>query len=69
MDEMAKIQGVETLWSVMDVARYLRTSRSWTYKAVERGVLPVVRIGRLVRFRPEDIRAFVAGDVGGGPHP
>lgn len=69
MDETAKTQGGEPLWGVMDVARYLRTSRSWTYKAVERGELPVVRIGRLVRFRPEDIRAFVAGGTGGGSHP
>jgi excisionase family DNA binding protein len=69
MDDDAQLQGGETLWGVMDVARYLRTSRSWTYKAVERGVLPVVRIGRLVRFRPEDIRAFVAGGAGAGPQP
>jgi excisionase family DNA binding protein len=49
----------EPLWGVMDVARYLRASKSWVYKAAEKGELPDVRIGRLLRFRPQVIRSYV----------
>jgi excisionase family DNA binding protein len=58
-DEM-KASGAEPLWDVRDVARYLRTSRSWTYKAAERNIIPSVRIGSLLRFEPKAIREFVA---------
>jgi excisionase family DNA binding protein len=32
----------------------------------KRGLIPSVRIGRIVRFRPEDIEAFIADHVQGG---
>lgn len=55
----------ESLWDANDVARHLKTSRSWVYKAVENGTLPVVRIGALLRFQPEAIRAYVERAMGG----
>lgn len=69
MVEMAQVPSGDTLWDVKDVSRYLRASRSWIYKAVERGELPVFRIGRLLRFRPDAIRAFVANGTSGGDLP
>ena len=39
----------QTLWDVRDVAQYLKASVSWVYKAAERGELPCVRIGGLLR--------------------
>ncbi len=50
----------ETLWDVRDVARYLRASTSWVYKQSEKGVIPSVRVGAMLRFEPKAIRDFVA---------
>ncbi len=49
---------VSTLWTVREVAQFLRCSPSYVYKAAERDVLPAIRIGRMLRFRPEAVRAF-----------
>ncbi len=53
---------VEPLWTVKDVAAYLRTSTSWVYIHAEAGTLPSVRIGGLRRFQPEAIRAYARGE-------
>jgi excisionase family DNA binding protein len=47
-----------TLWTVKEAAEYLRCSRSYLYKAAERDLLPTIRIGRMLRFSPELVRAF-----------
>ena len=52
---------IEGLWDVRDVASYLKASRSWVYLKAEAGVLPSLRIGGLLRFDPEAIRAFARG--------
>lgn len=49
----------EPLWKVQDVARFLSMSVSWVYKEAEAGRLPCVRIGAALRFRPDEIRAFL----------
>jgi excisionase family DNA binding protein len=46
------------LWTTAEVARYLKTSRSWVYQATASGRLPSVRVGHLRRFDPEKIRAW-----------
>ncbi len=56
----------ETLWTVKDVSCYLKASKSWVYMKAEAGNLPSLRIGGLLRFEPEAIRAFVRGEVIGG---
>jgi excisionase family DNA binding protein len=56
----------ETLWDARDVARYLKVSRSWVYQKAEAGLLPYLKVGGLVRFVPERIRAFALG-CGAGP--
>lgn len=50
------------LWNVKAVCEYMKCSKSWVYKAAESGVLPCIRIGSMLRFRPADIRAFVFAD-------
>ena len=55
----------EALWRVQDVARFLAVSASWVYMAARSGVLPPVRVGRSVRFRPALVRALVQGEPGG----
>ncbi len=57
--------GFETLWDARDVARYLKASRSWVYQKAEAGLLPYSKVGGLVRFVPERIRAFALGSAGG----
>ncbi len=58
----------ESLWTVKDVAAYLRTSRSWVYQHVASGDLPYRRVGGLVRFIPDDVRAYARGErVSGTP--
>ena len=52
----------EPLWTVKEVAAYLRVSTSWVYSHGEDGTLPSVRIGGLRRFHPEAIRAYARGE-------
>jgi len=46
------------LWTAAEVARYLKTSRSWVYQATASGRLPSVRVGHLRRFDPVKIRTW-----------
>ena len=50
-----------SLWTVADVAAYLRVSRSWVYHRSAAGLLPCLRVGALVRFDPDAIRAYAQG--------
>lgn len=56
----------EPLWSVKDVALYLRASKSWVYKAAEKKLIPSVRVGALLRFDPETIRDHFKNAAGVG---
>lgn len=51
------------LWDANDAAHYLKVSRSWIYQRAESGVLPCLRVGGLVRFDPEIVRAFARGEI------
>ena len=51
----------ESLWDAQDVARYLKVSRSWVYHQAEAGLLPYLRVGSLLRFDPDTIRAYAKG--------
>jgi excisionase family DNA binding protein len=53
------------LWTTTEVARYLKTSRSWVYQATASGRLPSVRVGHLRRFDPVKIRAWAAVNESG----
>lgn len=50
-----------TLWDANDVARFLKTSRSWVYQRAQAGQLPCLKVGGLLRFDPEAIRSFIKG--------
>lgn len=52
-----------TLWTAGDAARYLRASLSFVYKVAEAGKLPCLRVGSMLRFDPEVVRAFARGDT------
>jgi excisionase family DNA binding protein len=55
----------DALWTVEDVAAYLKTSRSWVYTKVAAGVnaLPAMRVGGLLRFKPDVVRAWADGTL------
>ena len=45
-----------------DVAEYLEMSKSWVYKRAAVGQLPVRRLGAAIRFAPDEVRAYAAGN-------
>lgn len=45
--------------SVPEVAALLDVSRTTVWRLAERGDLPRIRIGHLVRFRVEDVEALI----------
>ena len=50
-----------SLWTVAEVAAYLRVSRSWVYHRSAAWLLPCLRVGALLRFEPDAIRAYAQG--------
>jgi len=48
----------DVLWTAIDVANYLKVSRSWVYHRAEANQLPHLRVGGLLRFEPEAIRRY-----------
>ena len=63
--ELPLIPNPDTLWGVDAVAKYLSASKSWVYKAAERGELPCIRIGAMLRFAPNSVRAWLKRRAGG----
>jgi excisionase family DNA binding protein len=51
--------GSEPLLKPEAVARLLACSPKTVYAWAASGLLPSVRLGRLVRFRPADVRRFI----------
>jgi excisionase family DNA binding protein len=62
-DTMDATDASDRLWDAREVARYLNVSRSWVYQHAEAGTLPYFRVGALLRFDPDAIRAL--GQRGG----
>ncbi len=58
--EAAKLKP-DALWTVDDVMGYLRASRSWIYQKVAEGRLPCLRVGGLLRFKSDAVRAWAEG--------
>ena len=58
----AELSGVgEGLWTVESVSQFLKL-RPFTVRAmVRQGRLPAVRIGRLIRFVPDEVRKKFGG--------
>jgi excisionase family DNA binding protein len=49
------------LLTIDQVARQLNVGRTFAWELTASGRLPTVRLGRLVRIRPEDLRRYVDG--------
>lgn len=54
---------VEPLWDAKDVATFLKASRSWVYLKTNSGELPHRRMGGLIRYEPEVIKAYARGEL------
>ena len=52
----------DRLMTVAEVAEFLQMSKSWVYKSSAAGVLPVHRLGAALRFAPDEVRAYAAGN-------
>jgi excisionase family DNA binding protein len=52
---------MEKLLTAEEVAQILNVSRAWVYDHAYRKqpAIPCVRLGKAVRFRPEDVRTFI----------
>lgn len=50
------------LWTVDEVAQYLRVSKSWVYQHAAVGDLPCLKIAGVLRFDPDAIRAVARGE-------
>jgi excisionase family DNA binding protein len=48
-----------------EVADILQVSRSFAYQLLRQGDIPVVRLGRAVRVRAEDLQRFIESNVRG----
>jgi excisionase family DNA binding protein len=60
------------LLTVMDVARMLNVSKAQMFRILKAGQIPVVKIGRLSRLRPEAVEEYIVRMEGlppddGGP--
>lgn len=51
------------LWSKEDVAAFLGMGPDWVYRRASDGTLPHLKLGHIVRFRREDIEAWVKSQV------
>lgn len=56
----------ETIYTIPEVAKYLKLSRSKVYALVQRGEIPHVRIGRNVRIQEQALQTWLAKNSTGG---
>jgi excisionase family DNA binding protein len=54
---------LDNIMTIPEVARYLKISKSKVYSLVQRRKIPHVRIGRNVRVRQSDLRAWIEKNV------
>src|SRR4051812_39921854 len=66
--ELPLIPNPDTLWDVDTVARYLNASKSWVYKAAERGELPCSRLGAMLGSAQNGGRAGLRRGAGEPPY-
>ena len=53
-------QGTEPLWTVTEVAKYLRLNSETVRMMARRGELPSIKVGkRLWRFRPSEVKEWL----------
>jgi excisionase family DNA binding protein len=51
---------VEELLSPKEVSKLFKVSKPWPYVMAKRGVLPYYKMGKIIRFKREEIEAFLS---------
>jgi excisionase family DNA binding protein len=59
-DNISKKQEDSVIWTVHDVAQYLRMSEAKVYRLAKEQEIPVVRIGKTWRFRKDLLDAWLS---------
>jgi excisionase family DNA binding protein len=49
----------EPMWTVADLSSVMKTAPSTIYGWVHEGFIPHIKIGRCVRFRPNEVMAWL----------
>ena len=62
------MESEHALLTADDVARILNVSRSFAYGMLSDGTISVVRLGRAVRVRPQDLDEFIKSRLSNGAH-
>ena len=57
---------MDGIYTIPEVAVYLKISKSKIYSMVQRGLIPHVRIGKNVRIRETDLKKWVERQVTDG---
>lgn len=67
----SQVNGEDALLNVAQAAAFFGVPRSWVYSRVETvGCdLPHFKIGRYLKFRPSELRAYLENNRGNGPRP
>jgi excisionase family DNA binding protein len=53
----------DRLLKAEEVAIFLGISRSFAYRLLQSGVIPVVRIGTACRVRPQDLAEYIENNI------
>ena len=53
------LQMPERLMTIEEVAEFLQVKKNTIYKKIQRGQIPYIKMGGLLRFDPQQIEAFV----------
>lgn len=51
------------IMDINEVSAYLKVSKRTVYKWVSQRMIPSIKIGRLLRFRKEDIETWLEGRI------
>jgi excisionase family DNA binding protein len=53
----------ETIYTIPEVAQYLKISKTKLYDWVQQGKIPHVKIGRNLRIRESDLKRFIEANT------
>ena len=54
----------EPLWTIDDVAKYLRLEPNTVREMARDKKIPGIKVGRVWRFRPKEIKSWLGSDTG-----
>jgi excisionase family DNA binding protein len=58
---------LEPLWTVQDVAQYLRLHPNTIYELIRDNKLPMIRVGKSFRIEPSHLKEFLQSQADQGP--